>query len=592
MCGLIGFIGKPTNQDVCFELITALLKKTQVRGDDASGYWGANDKEGEEATVYFSKAPDKAEDFVKTDAWQELKGKPLNLFIGHCRASTKKGSENNNINNHPFVSSDYCTALVHNGAIPEFDDLKKTWETVSNCDSEILLRIAERGPRYPYEFIRKYIGELKSDKDKTLQHCSDGEMPIWSGKVMGLVDLFSVINYGAYAVAIGERWNDGTRALWLFRNHDRPLWYIDLRETLGQVYFVSEKKIFREAVDATPSVRKYIKGHTPVSELPTMEVLLLMYKQDKFNFRKFQISRQKEHDTTFEKERQVDLIEVPHCGVQNIRVVTNLDKNSHEPAAKKKLATEETTASTTQPAQNNTTLTGIRTPTDATTGVIIQEEYLSGLTYDTDFDNYPQGFYDFVIRYIIEKSKNQMKDTVSITKETLKESAEKNKIDAIPVEIIDDCKFQQWGSSLREEFKWGNRTIDGLITPLWKILKVGHANWCVMMKNKIDAVNNDIDNDNNINEETGDLEEDINLEEENSMLKKNALTDNMEYVRYKEYFSRIKIALRSIEASFGLFEREDDDAIINESSTSLELLTQDFESFAASLDGKLSEINT
>ncbi len=336
MCGIVGFIGEPKDRKVCFDLTTALLAKTETRGDDASGYWSTESKhkDDEENVILFSKEPKQSTEFVKSSMWQEWGKRNVNLLISHCRRSTVKGSENRNINNHPFRSESWRTALVHNGNVPEFDALRTSYDVQSQCDSEILLRMMERGIQYNSGFLQKWLAGLKADDGKLITDLPQDKLPVWVPKLAGLMDIFARINYGAMAVAIGEKWLDGTRALWLFRDKERPLHVIDMRKTLNQVYIVSEKKIWRDAVEATHSCRRFVKPNTGIIEFPDNFIwLLTLGPKGELGVRKWHITRKRMLNTTFEEERP-ELLTVVDTAPPPI-VVTNLECESHEVADEK-----------------------------------------------------------------------------------------------------------------------------------------------------------------------------------------------------------------------------------------------------------------
>ncbi len=331
MCGIVGFIGKPKDHKVCFDLTTALLARTESRGDDASGYWATDSrkKNDNDNAILFSKEPKRSTEFVKSDMWDEWKNRSINLLISHCRKSTVKGSENRNINNHPFRSSDWRTALVHNGNVPEFDALKPSYDVQSQCDSEILLRMMERGGQYNNTFLKEWLSDLKDDDGNLISDLPKDKLPIWLPKLAGLMDIFARINYGAMAVAIGEKWIDGTRALWLFRDKDRPLYVIDMRKTLNQVYIASDKKIWRDSVENTPSCRRFVKPNTSIIEFPEHSIwLLTLNPKGDLGVRKWNITRKRMLNTTFEEERP-SLLPVSDT-IQMPVIVTNLSHENYE----------------------------------------------------------------------------------------------------------------------------------------------------------------------------------------------------------------------------------------------------------------------
>ena len=357
MCGIVAFIGKSKNPQASYDLITSLMIKTEIRGDDASGFWATEDRESDDSPIYFSKEPVKSTLFVQSAMWKALQGKPLNLFLGHCRKSTCRGQighENINRNNHPFLSKDDRTALVHNGVIPEYEMLRSKYDTMSDCDSEILLRMIERAEGYPKEYIREELKSLKvkGSSPEIIEKLDENtQLPYFAERLIGMRDIFSRVNYGAMAVALGERLEDGTRALWLFRDKERPLHVIDMRKTLGQVFVCSDKKIWREAVDATPSAKHLVKGNTPIIEYPVNYIwLLTIDPKGKLGVRKWKVNKQRKNGATFENERpEVNFDQLKTR--KPVTLITNLNHENHEviqkaPLENKPLAAKSTTAVT------------------------------------------------------------------------------------------------------------------------------------------------------------------------------------------------------------------------------------------------------
>lgn len=213
MCGLAGFIGQSSNPELSYSLITRLFEKIEIRGTDAAGFYAY---EQDTDVIFYEKCPIKSSDFIKQECWLNLFKHKIDTILVHARKTTKgSGSAWCNSNNHPFVSFDRSLGLIHNGKIQndEFNYLKLIYDTISDCDSEFLLRIIDASP--------------------SVQH--------------GILKIFSLINSGHMAVAVAQK-TESNKNLWLFRNQHRPLWIIDLREILNQVFFVSEKRIWDSVI--------------------------------------------------------------------------------------------------------------------------------------------------------------------------------------------------------------------------------------------------------------------------------------------------------------------------------------------------------
>jgi predicted glutamine amidotransferase len=215
MCGLLGFIGESKNPEITKNLITELFAKTQTRGVDASGFYCSSSFDSN--NVYFYKEPFPSTSFIHNKNYKELWNYDLNLGLFHCRAATMGvGIPAENKNNHPFVSEDNQKAIIHNGYISknELRFLKSIFETNTDCDSELVLRILEQ----------------------------DGDLDT------RLSDFFAFTEKSAFAVAYAQIEKE-CRELILFRNLQRPLCLIDLREELGQLFFCSTPDIFFSAIN-------------------------------------------------------------------------------------------------------------------------------------------------------------------------------------------------------------------------------------------------------------------------------------------------------------------------------------------------------
>ncbi|MFX8649127.1 hypothetical protein ABTM34_21065, partial [Acinetobacter baumannii] len=62
-------------------------------------------------------------------------------------------------------------------------------------------------------------------------------------RLFGIEQIFKKFEKTHMAVAVGERHEGTKRSLWLFRNEKRPLQVIDLRSSMGVIYFCSTMSI-------------------------------------------------------------------------------------------------------------------------------------------------------------------------------------------------------------------------------------------------------------------------------------------------------------------------------------------------------------
>jgi len=134
MCGIIGYVGI----DNAVPIILDGLKKLEYRGYDSAGIAVMN-----KGSFFVAKQKGR---LSALEAYIEQH--PISGFtgIGHTRWATH--GEPSDINSHPHLGSQKKIAIVHNGIIENFQQLKERLETkgiefVSQTDSEVIAQLAE-----------------------------------------------------------------------------------------------------------------------------------------------------------------------------------------------------------------------------------------------------------------------------------------------------------------------------------------------------------------------------------------------------------------------------------------------------------------
>ena len=136
MCGIIGFAGR----DQAAPILLDGLERMEYRGYDSAGIAVRSETRGLQVR--------KAKGRLKVLAELTHGGKDLEgtLGIGHTRWATH--GEPNDINAHPHVSENGQIALVHNGIIENYLEIKEHWlrqgvTFVSDTDSEVVAQLLE-----------------------------------------------------------------------------------------------------------------------------------------------------------------------------------------------------------------------------------------------------------------------------------------------------------------------------------------------------------------------------------------------------------------------------------------------------------------
>ena len=326
MCGIAGLIGKSKNPDISYKLLSVLLANSEIRGTDATGIYAAT--HGDNPEIIYHKEPVKSSEFVKGDFWKSLEGLDISMAICHARgASPGSGKPSENANNHPFRSNDYTLGLAHNGKLTdvEISMLNKRYKTLSSCDSELLLRIIEAGA--DSDELKEYWTHEKSDD-------SDENM---IARINGFRDIWCQVGKGAMTVTLAEVLpENGKRRLWITRNDKRPLWIIDLRKVLGQIFFFSAPEVFKLALkDCTTDYKEVVKAlgnKVKLHEFPDSQIWMFELDNDNEHTKdkvfRIQITSSGKTSIALDKLKQYDIKpKEPNQNIKGLRTMLD-DKDN------------------------------------------------------------------------------------------------------------------------------------------------------------------------------------------------------------------------------------------------------------------------
>ena len=135
MCGIVGYIG--TKQ--AYPILVNGLKRLEYRGYDSAGVAMINDKG--DLNVYKTKG--KVADLEAFCADKDITG---TVGIAHTRWATH--GEPSSVNAHPHYSESKNLAIIHNGIIENYAEIKKRLEEKgmhfrSQTDTEVLVQLVE-----------------------------------------------------------------------------------------------------------------------------------------------------------------------------------------------------------------------------------------------------------------------------------------------------------------------------------------------------------------------------------------------------------------------------------------------------------------
>lgn len=134
MCGVVGFIGDREAAPI----VLSALAKLEYRGYDSAGVATISD-----STVYIKKDIGKLADVCEKHQIEKLPGR---VGIGHVRWATHGGVNQNNA--HPHVDCTKRIAVVHNGIVDNYREMRQILEGkghifTSETDTEVIPHLVE-----------------------------------------------------------------------------------------------------------------------------------------------------------------------------------------------------------------------------------------------------------------------------------------------------------------------------------------------------------------------------------------------------------------------------------------------------------------
>ncbi len=189
MCGIVGYLGKEDGAHVIIDG----LKRLEYRGYDSWGIAASND-----GKIDIHKQVGKIGGF---DLKRDLPAFHGNICIGHTRWATHGGVTEKN--SHPHLSCDKRIAVVHNGIVENYQELKTELEKkghkfVSQTDTEVLAHLIEEKLKTKKELKDAVRASLKEVEGSYALGIIDREQKIMIGARLGSPLVFGLGKDGFY----------------------------------------------------------------------------------------------------------------------------------------------------------------------------------------------------------------------------------------------------------------------------------------------------------------------------------------------------------------------------------------------------------
>ncbi|NPA47192.1 MAG: glutamine--fructose-6-phosphate transaminase (isomerizing) [Thermococci archaeon] len=252
MCGIIGYIGAG---DVC-RIIVSGLKRLEYRGYDSMGVAIGNG-----GTIEVRKGAGRIDDLVNRFHMLDLKG---DRGVGHVRWATH-GSPNDT-NAHPQLDCTGKIAVVHNGIIENFDELKRMLEARghvfrSQTDTEVVAHLIEEELKKHADFeaaFRSALRELRGSFALGVVYADDAESLYFARMESPLV--LGVGDHGMFAASDVPAFLEHTRRVVLMDDGE----YAILRRNSWEVKEIeSGRTVPKEVHEVSWTLEMAEKGGYP-----------------------------------------------------------------------------------------------------------------------------------------------------------------------------------------------------------------------------------------------------------------------------------------------------------------------------------------
>src|SRR5579859_7601439 len=211
MCGIVGYVG---SRDAT-PLLVGGLRRLEYRGYDSAGV-----AVQENGSLEIRRAEGKLDNLVQAIALRPLVGRS---GIGHTRWATH--GRPNEQNAHPHVDCGAVTAVIHNGIIENFQDLKAPLVAgghrfSSETDTEVVVHLLE-----------EELGRGRSLEDAALRVLPQLEgaaaLAFLSAKDPGKIVAARIKNAGGVIVGYGEGENFIASDIPALLEHTRRMTFLD-----------------------------------------------------------------------------------------------------------------------------------------------------------------------------------------------------------------------------------------------------------------------------------------------------------------------------------------------------------------------------
>jgi glucosamine--fructose-6-phosphate aminotransferase (isomerizing) len=273
MCGIVGYVGKGDPQDIIIDG----LKKLEYRGYDSAGIAVVSDGE-----IKVRKHVGQIVNLEKMIGGERLGG---SVGIGHTRWATHGAPSD--VNAHPQIDEDGSVAVVHNGTIENYTDLKSKLEEEgvsfrSDTDTEVAAMLIGRYYKETHDLKKALdmatermegtfaLAAVAEDRpDEFVAYRKNAPLIVGIGKGENFVasDFSALLRYtkNVYLLENGDTVLLSADEIKIFDENDRPVeretlhitWDVDAAEKAGYEHFML-KEIHEQPKAVMDTLSRYL----------------------------------------------------------------------------------------------------------------------------------------------------------------------------------------------------------------------------------------------------------------------------------------------------------------------------------------------
>ena len=299
MCGIVGYIGEKDAKEI---LIEGLLK-LEYRGYDSAGL-AVLDKENK---IDCLKCKGRVKNLVEDKTIKDILG---NIGIAHTRWATH--GEPSTRNSHPHLDNEGKIAVVHNGIIENYAELKsflveKNYAGLSETDTEVIPNLID------------YYYKLNNDNNllKAVKQATDDLVGSYALEIISVYNTEEIIvtrKDSPLVIGKGNGENYICSDIPAVLSHTNEFYYLDEKEFA--VISKANIKFYNENLENIEKSMKVIEWENSAAEKGNFEDYMLkeIFEQPRKVRDSFDTNNLKDFDLTKEYLKSLNKIVIVACG--------------------------------------------------------------------------------------------------------------------------------------------------------------------------------------------------------------------------------------------------------------------------------------